>query len=255
MRWCTSACNRCWTISSSSSGRSANERKCWSHVEVPTWNGTKNCRWVFEYCKPLRSCRREADGPDRKGKCFCPLAPESPPWREPLRILKGELGEKSRPDASLGNPHPPLQLLLPPCLVTTCLLLLLYFLLLLFLFFPLFTQKTTCPFHNTSCSRLGAVLGRLWWSYKEVAKGGDCPEDEAKADQSLASFQSFKHPRGCEVPVQALELSSGLSKRWVLTTGTIFKCSSLHQLSHFYILLGPDTILIPHLSQSHNFQN
>ena len=33
----TSACNLCWTISSSSSGRSANVRKCWSHVEVPTW--------------------------------------------------------------------------------------------------------------------------------------------------------------------------------------------------------------------------
>ena len=103
-----------------------------------------------------------------------------------MALLKGELGEKSRPDASLGNPYPPLQLLLPPSLVTTCLLLL--------LFFPLFTQKTTCPFYNTSCGRLKAVLGRLRWSYKEVSKGGDCPEDEAKADQSLASFQSFKHP-------------------------------------------------------------
>ena len=32
----TSACNRCWMSSSSSSGRSAKVRKCWSQVEVPT---------------------------------------------------------------------------------------------------------------------------------------------------------------------------------------------------------------------------
>ena len=34
--WQTSACNRCWMSSSSSSGRSAKVRKCCSHVEVPT---------------------------------------------------------------------------------------------------------------------------------------------------------------------------------------------------------------------------
>ena len=48
--WRTSACNRCWMSSSSSSGRSAKVRKCCSHVEVPT------CTLRWWQWPSLRTC-------------------------------------------------------------------------------------------------------------------------------------------------------------------------------------------------------